>query len=506
MRPASRAAAGSPDGEHDRDRCDHIEGGARHGIAAPRGLSAPPGSRGARFTRMFPFLAPCSARLEALDALVDQLEVLLAGEENLAIRAGYTYLGQFIDHDITFDATSRIDRFNDPDALVNFRTPRLDLDSLYGSGPADQPFLYDWDCGVYRGAKLLVGHNPPDGCSACIDLPRNEQGRALIGDGRNDENLIVSQLHLLFIKFHNRVVEQLHAEQGLTSNALFDAAHAAVRWHYQWIVSRDFLKKVIGEPLWKRLLPRLEGAPGAAAAGCGHTLAGGDLPAIPVEFSAAAYRFGHTMVRPTYLLRPESRTPVSILPKDRDEHRHLAGFRRLPAELELSWKQFFGPAALHSQKFDHHLAQPLSHLPPDDASLARLNLHRGRALRLPSGSDVAGALGETRLTAEELLPKVPEDFWPETVQREHRAAIAQSPPLWFYVLREGAGVLGANGKHLGPVGGRIVAETLIGLLEADTSSCLYQQPPWRPKLPGGVFGEMADLVSFTLADEPRRTP
>ena len=64
-----------------------------------------------------------------------------AGDSSVA--AVYTYFGQFVDHDITFDPVSSLERLNDPDALVNFRTPRFDLDSVYGRGPLDEPFLYD---------------------------------------------------------------------------------------------------------------------------------------------------------------------------------------------------------------------------------------------------------------------------------------------------------------------------------------------------------------------------
>ena len=121
------------------------------------------------------------------------------------ILSGYTYLGQFIDHDITFDPTSNIQRRNDPLALLNFRTPRFDLDSVYGGGRADQPFLYDWSGGKDAGVRLLLDRDG-DGTFATEDLPRNRQGRALIGDARNDENAIVAQLHLLFIRFHNKIV------------------------------------------------------------------------------------------------------------------------------------------------------------------------------------------------------------------------------------------------------------------------------------------------------------
>src|SRR5437773_1731108 len=124
-------------------------------------------------------------------------------EENVAIAAGYTYLGQFIDHDITFDPASSLQQQNDPDALEDFRTPRLDLDSLYGRGPDDQPYLYDKATGRL---KFRLGGNVGVGTQVRPDVPRlaAPDNTALIGDKRNDENKIVVQLQALFLRFHNK--------------------------------------------------------------------------------------------------------------------------------------------------------------------------------------------------------------------------------------------------------------------------------------------------------------
>jgi hypothetical protein len=486
-------------------------GGAGHGIAAPRGLGASPSSRGGRFTTMFPYVRRCDPGDAAFDALLEQLRgttQLPDAHDNSAIPAGYTYLGQFIDHDITFDATSKIDRDNDPHALSNFRTPRFDLDSLYGTGPADQPFLYDWEGGSPRGVKLLIGHNlpdprhGPDDQPASVDLPRNQQGRATIGDARNDEHLIISQLHLLFIKFHNRVIDYLHREdRGLGANELFDAAHRFVRWHYQWIVTHDFLKRIVGTALWESLRPRIEPSGEAIAPSFGWC----HEPSIPVEFSGAAYRFGHSMVRPGYQLNASH--SASIMPlRGQGNDPHLGGFRRLPKSLEIEWPRFYGPSdsgdMQPSRNIDHRLAPPLYALPPDRAALAQLNLQRGRALRLPTGSDVARALGEEPLSDDELLQA---EFWPGDHRKREREAILRSPPLWFYVLREAdtrCKPPDLQGSHLGPVAGRIVAEVLIGLLEADPSSYLHHRPAWTPELGQAGDFTMQDLVEFALRPFP----
>ena len=134
-----------------------------HGGAQIRGLSSVARStlNEGRFGRMFRTLAPLDPGADAINALVAHMKE--AGEapsgDNHKIPSGYTYFGQFVDHDITFDPMSQLQKVNDPDALIDFRTPRFDLDSLYGSGPSDSPFLYESNSPTNRGLKLLVGHN-----------------------------------------------------------------------------------------------------------------------------------------------------------------------------------------------------------------------------------------------------------------------------------------------------------------------------------------------------------
>jgi heme peroxidase len=447
---------------------------------------------------MFPRLRPAKLSNAAIDALVASMEDR-RGPDNPRIPAGYTYLGQFVDHDITFDPTSKLRGHNDLGALPNFRTPRFDLDSLYGSGPKDQPFLYDWSSESHPGVKLLVGANSGEG-SVTADLPRNQQGRALLGDARNDENLIVTQLHLLFIRFHNKVVDHVRAaESALGSDRLLENAQTLVRWHYQWIVVHDFLCRVVGDDTAR-----------AARAERGFYRFRGD-PFIPLEFSAAAYRFGHSMVRADYELNGTLGRPVPIF-ADADNPRelyHLGGFRRLPVPLAIDWTFFFEltdeqPSSpdqpQHSRKIDTALATRLFRLPADASgkrqALARLNLLRGRALRLPSGAAVARAMHVQPLDEEQLLL----DRLPREVRRE----LVRAPPLWYYVLCEAQRERGPDGRHLGPVGGRIVAEVLLGLLEADPSSYLHATRPWTPTLPRAARGDftMPDLVRFALGQPP----
>jgi hypothetical protein len=195
---------------------------------------------------------------------------------------------------------------NDPDALTDFRTPRYDLDSLYGRGPDDSPYLYEWTDPRFRGIKLLAGRNPDadvDGTPLTRqDLPRNEQGRALIGDPRNDENIIISQLHLAFIKLHDRVVDQIarlklpDGQPRFTGRRLFEEARRWVRWHYQWMVVHDFLERVCGVAVVDSILKN-EGAPTGPTVEL-QFYQPKEQPFMPIEFSAAAFRFGHSMIRP----------------------------------------------------------------------------------------------------------------------------------------------------------------------------------------------------------------
>ena len=216
-----------------------------HGQMYIRGIEAPRSKfhDSGRFGRLFPqlpgFLPDSDDVRAALLELGKKGGIMDAGEkneDNPDIAAGFTFLGQFIDHDITFDPTSSLERQSDPEAIHNFRTPLLELDNVYGSGPSASPHLYDATTG---NIKLLVDKDFPN------DLPSNSQLTALIGDPRNDENLIVSQIQLAFIKFHNSVIDRLQ-KLNVERGRIFEEAQRIVPWHYQWIVLTEFLPKIAG--------------------------------------------------------------------------------------------------------------------------------------------------------------------------------------------------------------------------------------------------------------------
>ena len=511
-----------------------------HGARVPRGLAGGGASGHGRFGRMFPGLPACELPDCGIEALLTVMDAIPSIGRNERIPAGFTYLGQFVDHDITFDPNSQLDRINDPAALVNFRSPRLDLDSVYGSGPADQPFLYTWTDREGRpladpGVEFLIAKTR-DGKATIEDLPRNGErpSRALIGDPRNDVHIILAQLHLVFLKFHNRVVAYLR-EPGrrprLRGSELFSEACRLVRWHYQWIVVNDFLPRVVGDETMQSVLNPAGVWPRVARR---HYRWERD-PFIPVEFSGAAYRFGHSMVRGSYRLKrpslPDSPDGLSLVAPDEAgkkpglaifadppavadpdapvlERPQLAGFRQLTADVQLEWFRFFdidpGFPPQPSMTIDQGISVSLTKLPSavaSDTSLPRLNLKRGRSLGLPSGQDVARAMGERApLSADELFPGNVLDY----VDPTWHDPLLHCTPLWYYVLAEAASPRGERGAHLGPVGGRIVAEVLLGIIEGDSHSYLSQAPAWRPELDGATKGDftMVDLVNFATRPVP----
>ena len=485
-----------------------------------------------RFGRMFrtlPHATFSQAALKDLGAAMTSKrekkptpETEADAEENQGISAGYTYLGQFIDHDLTFDPASSLMKQNDPDALVDFRSPRFDLDNLYGRGPDDQPYLYETDgLHLQLGRKLTGNKADPN----THDLPRHASlnggpARALIGDPRNDENVIVSQLHGIMLRFHNRMVDA-HPGKSLRY------VQRLVRWHYQYVVLHDFLPTIVGQNMLSSVLPHLKSGksmledPPRLNFFKWH-----NAPFIPIEFTVAAYRFGHSMVRPQYRLNatfgkdpPPADDPlngrIAIFDKAGDDN-SLTGFREFPSTWAIDWSLFFDfgnkPPKLgvkrlqRAYKIDTSLVNPLGELPksvaPDPPpSLAERNLERGLRMGLPSGQDVARAIGLTPLDDDKLMvgkaTSDPKDQVAASIVKIN-PEFAGNAPLWYYVLAEAQQQF--DGKdatpiRLGPVGGRIVCETFVGLMLGDSHSFLSQHPDWTP---ANKPFRMADLIKAAI--------
>lgn len=462
-----------------------------HGEKRPRGERRTPRSRQfeGRFGRLFRKLeAPPDYTEEQLATLAESMrepepasgsggwggpQAPPAELDNPLIPSAYTYFGQFVDHDVTFDPVSSLQAKADPDALTDFRSPRFDLDSLYGSGPADEPFQYDRGSG---SLKLLLGHND----NGDEDLPRNEQGTALIGDPRNDENIIISQLQVAFIKFHNKVADLVAGDAAIPADDRFDEAQRLVRWHYQWVVVFDYLPRIVGQELVDELFPSSED--GSREFKLKHYRPKRNA-FMPVEFSAAAFRFGHSQVRPAYDLSEVVPDRPVFLPGEVDPTSDLRGFRELPAQWTVDWSIFLeigGSTPQPSRLIDAKLAPGLFNLPGSEKSLALRNLLRGQTLELPSGQAVAVHLGAPVLSGTELETEL------------------DPTPLWFYILKESEL---AGGERLGAVGGRIVAEVLLGLLAMDPLSFINFEPTWKPTLPAVTEGQftLSDLVTFATS-------
>jgi len=477
---------------------------------------AHPGSAQTSFTRMFPELPPFA---EASDAVREQARRLgelggvIDAKDNLTdpilsvtnpavfspnnpdnpnMTAGVTFFGQFLDHDITLDPRSNLFAASNPKTTTNFRTPAFDLDSLYGGGPEDSPELYETSSGdILFRIEAIPGSEAVSRKGATrFDLPRDENGKAIVSEGRNDENTIISQFHLAMLRFHNAVSAWVRAQHADWSpEAVFEQTQRQVRWHYQWIIVHEFLPLTIGQERVTRFL---------------NTKSKNKNPRIPIEFSVAAYRFGHSQVRPSYRLNfgPDGGPAFfafvfddSIDP-DHPDPNDFRGAKRAPRRF-VDWHTFFALDATsvrQNKRIDSKISSVLMHLlgsrapvpglPGDGVkSLASRNLMRHVNFGIPSGQAIAKRLGLPALSSTQLSELAP-------------YGMESSTPLWYYVLKE-AEVM-ENGLRLGPVGGHIVGRVFTDLLQADASSYIAAKPHWTPQLPAATPGDfrITDLLLF----------
>lgn len=484
------------------------------------------------YSRLFPQLVedpPSSTIEKGLEELGRKMKN--DGEkDNQDVTAGYTYLGQFIDHDLTLDITPLPDAHPEVEEIPNFRTPFLDLDHVYAGGPNVSPFLYEMSnppgherflIGMTGKAKSRRkdGHQE-EFASSPDDLPRNARGVALVGDPRQDENLVIAQLHVAFLKFHNRVLEELEkgtiADAGPPNGALFEKARRLVTWNYQYVVLHDVLEKLLDAGVYKTLKEK--------AAKRTRTPANFRLP---VEFSGAAFRFGHSMVRDSYVISVDHQDadllcllaltgagsqsiPCSELPSP-------AVPFVLPADWKVEWQRFFlrppvKPNFNAAQKINTKIANRLHNLHPETVALFSAavpnqtkqltspeevlpvrTLLRGARMGLPIGQRVAHALGLEPLNSDtEIAPP----GGPHTeVLRKY--GFHTKTPLWYYILKEAELAKPGFGTHLGPVGSRLVADVIVSSLQADPCSFVSLNPCWEPVLGGSPAGKMSDILHFT---------
>jgi hypothetical protein len=491
--PSTGAGAGladgdSPGGVHaaesffvlDEGLLSESAGGRRAAAAdEPAGARASADEPAFRFRRIGPKGKQLPER--ALRKLAEEMTAAGGGDAT-GIPAGYTYLGQFIDHDLTMDRTEVM--FGSsvaPSDMQQGRSPSLDLDSLYGAGPQDagsEKFYAD------DGLRLRMGKTD-DGKP--FDLPRKGK-KILIPDHRNDENLAVGQTHLAFIRFHNRVIKEL---ASVPPAKRFAKARRAVVKHYQWMIRNDYLPRICEESVVADVFTngRKVFEPNATSS---------MATSMPLEFSVAAFRLGHSMIRGQYewnAVFQDGGGSLDALFSFSGTGGDLTESIPLPGVWPADWRRLYNfPAAGHAnlaappgrfnraKRIDTRIVSPLGSLPvgsigakkePQDKlelNLAFRNLMRARMVKLATGQDMVQRLKDRGVTVKALTKTQLVDGAGgadlSALTAAQRKAVVENTPLWFYVLREAE----LNGGKLDGVGARIVAETFHRAIEGSKAS------------------------------------
>jgi Animal haem peroxidase len=483
-------------------------GGREETLARAAEAATPP----FRFSRLGPKGGGKQIPEGARRALAEAMAV--GGGGTSGIPAGFTYLGQFTDHDLTFDKTNvMLGEHVAPTALLQARSPSLDLDSLYGAGPADpgSEKFYEDDGLHLRMGKTASG----DGLASKdgFDLPRGAgstvaaKRKAIIPDPRNDENLAVAQTHLAFIRFHNRVLDTLGPGPAGTR---FARARRRVTKHYQWMLRTDFLPRICEASVVNDVFTNGRKAFEVGAAPT-------DVPTMPIEFSIGAYRLGHSMVRGAYnwnKIFDNGAGALDLLFTFSATSGDLGGFPRLISSWIADFRRLYDfPAAGHgalgvpaakfneAMRIDTRISNPLQFLPGlagVDANLAFRNLTRANMVRLATGQQMVTFLKNkgvsiTKLTKAELRDGAGGADLNGLTQAQ-RERVLTDTPLWFYILREAE----LNGGKLTGVGARIVAETFHRAMEGSEES-IVADPTFKPTLgPNQSTFRMADLLFFAF--------
>jgi hypothetical protein len=473
---------------------------------------------------------------ERLCAFEEATRVPLSDMPVLQMRLppSYTYFGQFVNHDISapagdvvaVEATGPIGVVGavDPPGLdrrarstvavilkhfANEHPEPLMLGSLYGDGPqsADPAIgaLYEPDGKRFRigstrreDAQILrnvvVDPTRVVHATGARDIPR-KGGRPLIADERNDENLIISQFHLAMMLFHNKAVAALEPSHP-DPEACFAAARALVTRHYHWLILNDYLPQLLSPDL-KRPLSRYPS----------HLT---EPNRVPLEFTTAAFRFGHSMVSAAYDFNANFGLKGRIDPEGakleelfaftsrRNMGQKVPGLQELPDHWVIDWDRMtrllpgrqstppreFGGA----EQIDVALAPDMLNLVGDSdvavhGSILFRNLMRGFHRRMPFGQDLARRYGVAPLTEAEVRTALPQEkaLSPGSKGLRERAeemGLLAETPAWLYFLCEAR--MREGGQRVGATASHIIADTFVGLMRLNPGS-LLSIGGWHPR-------------------------
>ena len=396
------------------------------------------------------------------------------------IPSAYTYFGQFIAHDVTFDPITKDHPLhpeieplsvNVVESIKNHRTGLLDLDSIYGPGFDDAgTFEVPRDNDNNKELRLGVAYRPLNPVRG-TDVPRSKDApfQARIGDPRNDENLPLSQLHLAFLKAHNLLVKKLS----------FEDARVLLKRRYQNLVVKDFLPQIVDQAdLAEAKAKKDLYKPDA-----------NDL-FIPIEFSAAAFRFGHSMIRKAYAFNNERGTvPLNSL----FTPAAMGNYFSILADWVIDWSNFIDTGTNKARAFFPQLVEPLAELIDKKGlqfSLAVNDLLRGYLLGLPTGQALAIALDVEPLKKEDVLASAIDEDQRKILET---SGFHQATPLWFYLFAEAR--QRRQAQTLGPVCGQLIALVLLKLAEL---SNYEDDDPWNETLGPKATFNLSEFIKHTL--------
>lgn len=395
---------------------------------------------------------------------------------NAKLPSGYIFLGQFIDHDITLDTITQLDKPLSKTGIENARTVALDLDCVYGEGPERNPYLYNMPY-LRVGAEIAGLDTPRPRYDLLRTFANPDNGplgggdTALIGDPRNDENFVVSQLQAAFISFHNRMVDKIIVKDfwkrrgefcgkaacktpvelaarlpGHLKHEIYAKTRDHVIHYYHRLIAEDFLPRLIGAQRARDI--RTNGRQFYFPNGFKNEEA-----FIPLAFAGAAYRYGHAQVKQNYHLRDGENAKIPLF-RAGGKEAPVLGFGAIQRELAIDWKYLFPITDTLPENFNFanklspFLASYLTDLSkvgitgPDAPNLAGRNLNRGRIYRLPSGQAIA------RLVLPKLAERNLLGLWSESKDwqslvmasddKTRNVLGTNDTPLWYYVLQEAA--------------------------------------------------------------------